>query len=949
MTEPPRSVNPDETISPILLDRARRALDRDYQIGSVVGAGGMGFVLEALHRRLARKVAIKVLRPEHATAAGATRFLAEARLLARLDHPNVVTVYDAGEVDGLLYYVMEYIAGQTLADRLRSGPLAPEEFGRFADDLLAGIHAVHRLGVIHRDIKPANIFLHEGRALLADFGIARETESGETSLTTPGHLIGTPRYMAPEQRDGKEVTSQTDLYAAGLVLWEAGTGTGWPETQTPEHADWSTFSLTRASALRRALARVPARRWPDAAGFRQALQRRTFSRAGLLTGVGLVALALGAFWYFRSTRAEPEDRGAPLPIAVLPFDVSPAPGNPGLGDSIAAAMVTSLHGYPDFGPSFTRGAGSPGAIELRGSALISGDSIRLSLPPGAADPQLVTEVRGLRTDWRSVADSLSVAFAQSLWYQQPDAAGLAAALPKSRSGFASWFQGEQLWARAEWEAAAQRYQLAERQDSTCLLCSYRLLDIDRWLAQPRDDRRLARLVRLVDSFPRHYRALILAANTSMPARGALLRRAADSFPDFFLTSFEYGDELLHRGPLFGGLRGDALDPLVRAMKLRPTFGPVLEHHAWLLIWMGDSAGARADLAALRTPQQSGFTAALRLFLKLGYEWRFSPLERARALTRSILENPQVGNDPDSWSGARLMMTLNAPRGAVELGAMLASQRANREAVREGLLGELFGYAALGRLDSLRVVATRFAELGDRSLSLTALELDAILRSFDPDSTLRARSSLDLLEPYLRPRLYPADLRRRAAWAMGIVAARSGDAPRLNAARQVLSDEPAPRLMSRTVDAQALAMGGNWKGAFATFPSLPALDALPDSTDVMMDTVAHLLRAEWLEARGEVDSARLVLRWHEHMEVLGHGGGPPHPGEPAWAMNGLASWLRARLLERLVREDPMGSGRSEQCDAYRRVAELWAGAPAPFGERADSARRVSSTPACRKTA
>jgi hypothetical protein len=435
----------------------------------------------------------------------------------------------------------------------------------------------------------------------------------------------------------------------------------------------------------------------------------------------------------------------------------------------------------------------------------------------------------------------------------------------------------------------------------------------------------------------------------MPARRDQLRDAATSFPDFFLTSFEYADELLHRGPLFGGLRSDAREPLVRAMRLRPTFGPALEHHAWLLIWMGDSAGARADLASLGMSQSSGFTAALRLFLTLGYHWRFSPLDSARALTRSMLEDPRVRDDPDSWGGARLMMTLNAPRGAVELGAMLASQRGNPEAVRQGLLGQLYGYAALGRLDSLRVVGGRFGELGDRSLSLTALELAAILRSFDPDSTTReSRSTIAQLEPYLQPSLYPSELRRRAAWVIGMVAVRSGDDSQFSAARQALADEPGARPMTRMLDALALAKRGNPKGAIDLLPTLPSLDALPEFPDVMMDAVIHLLRAEWLEQQGQLESARQVLRWHEHMEVMGHGDGPPHPGEPAWAMNGLASWLRARLLERLVRADPMGSSRAEQCDAYRRVAELWSGAPAPFGSRADIARAVAAAPPCRNT-
>ena len=688
MTESSLGTNPEEPVSPLLLDRARRALERDYEIGALLGTGGMGFVLQAVHRRLARRVAIKVLRPEHATAAGAARFLAEARLLARLDHPNVVAVYDAGEVDGLLYFVMEYIAGETLADRIRRGPLASEELRRLADDLLAGLETVHRTGVIHRDIKPANIFLREGRALLADFGIARESERGASTLTTPGHLIGTPRYMAPEQRDGGAVSRQSDLYAVGLVLWEAGTGSVWTESQSPEHADWSPLSVTMASAIRSALAREPGRRWPDASRFRHAVRRRGLSPVGILLGAALVALVIGGLWLFgRGAPAEePSGRGAPLPIAVLPFEVSPP--NRGLGDSISAALVGSLRGYPDFGPALTRGGAPTGALTLRGSATLLGDSIRLSLAGGTIGPWVMPAagpIAGSRADLPSLIDSISVVFARSVWDQQPQAVELAAAMPRSRNGFSLWFQGEQLWARAEWEDAGKRYRLAEQQDTTCLICSYRLLDIARWEALEKDPKRLARLARTADAFPPHYRILIRAADTTLPARLDLLRDASTRYPEFFLSSFEYGDELLHRGPLYGRLRSEANEPLARTIQLRPGFGPALEHQAWLLIWMGDSAGARRALDALGdAPVATAFTAALRVFLSLGFQWRFAPVDSARRYTRRILDLPQIRDNPLSAAGARLMMTLNAPRGAVELGAMLAAQPGNQLAAREGL-------------------------------------------------------------------------------------------------------------------------------------------------------------------------------------------------------------------------------------------------------------------------
>jgi hypothetical protein len=364
--------------------------------------------------------------------------------------------------------------------------------------------------------------------------------------------------------------------------------------------------------------------------------------------------------------------------------------------------------------------------------------------------------------------------------------------------------------------------------------------------------------------------------------------------------------------------------------------------------MGDTAGARLALDGLgRADAGSEFTAALRVFLNLGYLWRFAPVDSARAVSLQALAQPQIRDNPLAVAGARLLMTVNAPRGAVEVGAMLASQPANRVAVREGLLGMLYGYAALGRLDSMEVIGARLAQLGDHSLSLTALELEAVLTTFDPDSAVRAdRSAASLLEQYLGSRLTPPEIRHRAAWIVGLVAARSGDARRFATAHHALEDEPAPRPMTRFLDAINIGAQGDRKRALESLPRLASLDALPQFPDVMMDAVSHLLRAEWLAQQREIEQARKVLRWSEHMEIMGHGGGDPHAGEPAWAISGLVSWLRANLLEQLVEGDPLGSSRIEQCSAYRTVADFWAGAPSPFGQRAVVAKKAAAGPECR---
>src|SRR5207245_11671464 len=148
---------------------------------------------------LERRIAIKIRRPQLVTATTAERFLRQARTLARFSHPNIVPIHHAGDSDGILYYVMDFIEGTTLSDRLSGGPLPPDVVPRLATDLLEALETTHGLGVIHRDIKPANIFLVGGRAVLVDFGIARSVSEADTGLTVPGQRIGTLAYMAPEQ------------------------------------------------------------------------------------------------------------------------------------------------------------------------------------------------------------------------------------------------------------------------------------------------------------------------------------------------------------------------------------------------------------------------------------------------------------------------------------------------------------------------------------------------------------------------------------------------------------------------------------------------------------------------------------------------------------------------------------------------------------------------------
>jgi serine/threonine-protein kinase len=192
-----------------------------YRIERTLGSGGMAVVYLAHDEELRRLVAIKVL-AEHLSGDSAfrERFLQESRLASRLSHPNVVQVYDAGEAAGRPYIVMEYVEGDTLAER---GKLAYEDAVPLALQACAGLQHAHAAGLVHRDVKPANLLVREDDVLkIADFGIARAAEL--TRLTQHGTVLGTAAYLAPEQAEGEEVTAAADLYSLGAVLYEILTG-----------------------------------------------------------------------------------------------------------------------------------------------------------------------------------------------------------------------------------------------------------------------------------------------------------------------------------------------------------------------------------------------------------------------------------------------------------------------------------------------------------------------------------------------------------------------------------------------------------------------------------------------------------------------------------------------------------------------------------------------------
>ena len=315
-----------------LAQRLQQILAGTYTIEGEIGRGGMGVVYRARDERLHRRVAIKVLPPEFAFQEEIrARFTREAQTAARLSHPHVVPIYDVGNADDLVYFVMGYVDGESLGGRIkRRGQLPAEEVRRIMKETADALGAAHALSIIHRDIKPDNILLDgtRGRVMVTDFGIAKALQSGSgATLTSAGVAIGTPSFMSPEQAAGeKEIDGRSDLYSLGIVAYQMCTGQ--PPFSAPTVAGILMKQITEPApmvsdsrsdipedltlAIARCLEKDPENRWPTADALRRSLESRN-AGGYQPTGTGFKAASRSAPLTGSSRRDPRSSTRAPRP------------------------------------------------------------------------------------------------------------------------------------------------------------------------------------------------------------------------------------------------------------------------------------------------------------------------------------------------------------------------------------------------------------------------------------------------------------------------------------------------------------------------------------------------------------------------------------------------------------------------------------------------------------
>jgi eukaryotic-like serine/threonine-protein kinase len=352
-------------------ERLRTALADRYAIERELGAGGMATVYLARDVKHGREVALKVLRPELGRVLGAERFLQEIRISAQLDHPHILTLIDSGESDGFLWYVLPYVRGESLREKLvREPQLSVEETVRIVTQVASALDYAHHQRVIHRDIKPENILLHEGEAMVADFGIALAVrEAGGPRLTESGLSLGTPQYMSPEQATGgRELDARSDVYSLAAVVYEMLAGEP-PHTGPTAHAVIAKLLAERPTRLRtvrdtipqgieaavaQALAKVPADRFRAAGEFAAALtasgrgptagsQWHRAAVGGSVAGAVAVAAIVAAWHPWRRIAKAAAPAADVASVAVLPFEnLTGNPNDQYLSDGMTEEVIGQL-------------------------------------------------------------------------------------------------------------------------------------------------------------------------------------------------------------------------------------------------------------------------------------------------------------------------------------------------------------------------------------------------------------------------------------------------------------------------------------------------------------------------------------------------------------------------------------------------------------------------------
>ena len=883
------------------------ALGDRYELQGEIGSGGMATVYRALDHKLGRQVAVKVLHPELAPLLGSGRFRREIEIAAALQHPNIVPLFESGGEGSVLYYTMPFIEGETLRARIeREQQLPVEEAVRIAEEVAAALAHAHAQGIVHRDIKPENILLSGGRAVVADFGIARAVSAaGEDRLTSAGIAVGTPAYMSPEQAGGQtEVDGRADIYALGCVVFEMLSGeppfTGrTPQAVLARHLQEgppslrvvrNTVSWSLQQVIEKALAKSPADRYQTAdamaGALRAALRRAPGGRRGApwrtvaLAG-GPLLLAAAAIWGWRALAAARAGLD-PQKVVVFPLQQrGPWESGAQTGQLVAlmigaafeqAEPLKWIDAWSWLDAATRRDIARLTSAEARriararraryyveGDAARVGDSVAviLRLNDVRGDSVVATRSASGRLDAVAHLGLRAAALLLPALVEPRRAEAVNAFANRNPLALAHWLEGEREYRQSHYTAALEHDRRALAADSLLAVAALRGAQAANWAARDSEALVLADLaVRRRSDLPPKYAHFAVGFREYLigDADSAVVEleraRALDSAWSEPWTAL--GEVYYHEFPrqLAAPAAADsAAESLFRvARRLDPGVAPPILHLGEIALRRGDPAEARRLLREFGDVQPEG-------------PW----LAQLRIMTTCVADGP----DAVDWRAA-----------------VAQSAQAVMLAARELALQPPYESCALAGFQAAWSAPT--SDPGTRWGALFGLHALARLQGHER----RARALLDTAVATGLPAAYGLYVVDAVLGAPGVdsqagavIASLAGDYRRMGPIR--------------------LWYHGVWQAHLGNRSELERIVGAADRLDADRGGITHLVRTA-LGARLALlraDTARAIAL----LAALRPAGRPADIGWECWAAIGIERMMLARLLE--ARGDREGAARS----------------------------------------
>ncbi|MEK7403362.1 MAG: serine/threonine-protein kinase [Gemmatimonadota bacterium] len=886
----------------------RRAFADAFDIERELGRGGMGYVFLATDRARGQRVALKVLRPELTTSVTESRFMQEIEIVGRLQHANILSLIASGSLGGFLYYTMPFVEGETLRDRLEREPqLRVPDVLAIAADVAQAIDAANAVGVIHRDVKPANVLLKDGRAVVADFGIARAiTEASGEQITDSGVVLGTPEYMSPEQGTGQRtIDGRSDVYALGCVVYhmlagEPPFGGRNPQAIIARHCHERPPSLrvvrpalTKAleGAVEKALAKVPADRFTTAGEFVEELTRAAARPdepepgsvwRRLAVGAGALAVAVAGWMALGPKPALASDRIVVFPLrAASPTDAA--------GDEVATYIGYALEGtqplkwlegwdYLD-----ARARGDLGRLTRRRSAEVArkagaGHFIDGSIVRGPDSVTVLLRLYSVAGDsmiaQAGASGALASAFLPKLGLQAiatllPSllAPGrrvdLSALADRHPTAIANFLQGERESRRMHFAAALDHYRAAVKADSALALAALRGAEAANWLSRFGEDTALSSVaLRQEGLLPRRLAALArglhayLTGNADSAVASLRLAIALDSSSSAAWTVL--GETYLRLIPDVESADSLAIASLERVRRTDPDFAPAL-------LLLEEDALTRRDLPRV---------------LRLREELRLAGADTSHRVERDLmLRCVRDGAAAVDWSRE----ARRAPHSVLAVGKLFSARAAVPSCARAALDALIRvdtavdnRWVALLALQSLLVATGRMEEIPPLLASPKVSDIptwplylmdNAAGAGFDDEARAAARAN-------------SSDLRRASTarlWLLGSWRAASGDRAgtgaiaRIVMARADSTQQRVDRLVARGLRARVALLDGDTASALTQLLGLKADGRRNDLAWQPWEALAgeRFLLAELLLRHGQLAAAERAASGFDAGEPVIH--------------------------------------------------------------------------------